>query len=59
MRPHIEAALKRSAELTRNHRLVEAVAVAEAAFNRADDDEGPEIDRWLTDHADDFTGRED
>ncbi|MFC4503205.1 MULTISPECIES: hypothetical protein [Streptomyces] len=59
MRPSIESALKRSAELTRNNRLVEAVAVAEAAINRAYDDEGPEIRQWLTDHTDDFVGRED
>jgi hypothetical protein len=59
MRPSTEAALKRAAELTRNNHLVEAVALAEAAINRATDDEGPEIQQWLTEHADDFTGRED
>ncbi|MGW2820847.1 hypothetical protein ACWC24_07550 [Streptomyces sp. NPDC001443] len=59
MRPSIESALKRSAELTRNNRLVEAVAVAEAAINRATDDEHPEIQQWLTDHTDDFIGRKD
>ncbi|HET8588786.1 MAG TPA: hypothetical protein VFM01_04075 [Nakamurella sp.] len=58
MRPSIESALKRAAELTRNNRLVEAVSVAEAAIRRADDDEHAEIRQWLTDHTDDFTGRE-
>ncbi|MFF5182252.1 hypothetical protein ACFY30_00475 [Streptomyces sp. NPDC000345] len=44
MRPSIEAALKQAAELTRKNQLVEAVA--EAAFNRAYDDEHPEIRQW-------------
>ncbi|MGW0576281.1 hypothetical protein ACWD25_09995 [Streptomyces sp. NPDC002920] len=56
MRPSIRSALERSAELTRNNRLVEAVAIAEAAINRATDDEHPEIRQWLTDHTRDFTG---
>ncbi|MGW3403715.1 hypothetical protein [Streptomyces zhihengii] len=56
MRPSIRAALERSAELTRNNQLVEAVATAEAAFNRATDDEHEDIRQWLTDHADDFVG---
>ncbi|MFD7706197.1 hypothetical protein [Streptomyces sp. NPDC059786] len=58
MRPSIESALRRSAELTRNNQLVDAVNVAEAAINRATDDEHAEIQQWLNDHTDDFTGRE-
>ena len=58
MRPAIRSALEHSASLTRGHRLVEAVAVAEAAINRATDDEHPEIEQWLTDHAHDFTGED-
>ncbi|OIK06932.1 hypothetical protein [Streptomyces monashensis] len=58
MRPSIESALKRSAELTRSNRLVDAVATAEAAMNQATGDEHAEIRQWLTDHADDFTGSE-
>ncbi|URM91534.1 hypothetical protein LUW75_17865 [Streptomyces sp. MRC013] len=57
MRPSIRCALERSAELTRNNQLVEAVAIAEAAINRATEDEHPEIRQWLTDHADDFVGK--
>ncbi|MFE9937968.1 hypothetical protein [Streptomyces hirsutus] len=59
MRPSIESALRQSAELTRNHQLVKAVEVAEAAIRRADGSEHAEIQQWLTDHADDFVGRED
>ncbi|MEU0342959.1 hypothetical protein ABZ092_29445 [Streptomyces bobili] len=59
MRPAIRSALEHSASLTRRHRLVEAVAVAEAAINQATDDEHPEIQQWLTDHAHDFTGEDD
>lgn len=59
MRASIESALNRSAELARNNRLVEAVATAEAAIDQATADEHPEIQQWLTDHTDDFTGRED
>ncbi|SOD76493.1 hypothetical protein SAMN06272781_4340 [Streptomyces sp. 1222.2] len=35
MRPFIQSALERSAELTRDNRLVDAVALAEAAIKRA------------------------
>lgn len=54
MRPSIRCALERSAELTRSNQLVEAVAIAEAAFNRATDDELAEIRQWLNDHSSDF-----
>ncbi|MFE7952713.1 hypothetical protein [Streptomyces sp. NPDC057426] len=57
MRPSIRSALERSAELTRSNQFVEAVAIAEAAFNRATDDELAEIRQWLNDHTSDFTGR--
>ncbi|MFF9347519.1 hypothetical protein [Streptomyces sp. NPDC014734] len=57
MRPSIRAALERSAELTRNNRLVEGLELGESAIHRATDDEHPEIRQWLTDHADDFVGR--
>ncbi|MFJ5303979.1 hypothetical protein [Streptomyces sp. NPDC088350] len=57
MRPSIESALKQAAELTRNNRLVDAVATAEAAISQATADEHPEIQQWLTDHASDFTGQ--
>lgn len=50
MRPHIRAALERSAELTRTHRLVDAMRLGEDAINQANDDEHPEIRQWLTDH---------
>ncbi|MGP3636849.1 hypothetical protein ACTU45_26420 [Streptomyces sp. 24-1644] len=56
MRPSIRAALKRSAELTRNNRLVEGMEVGESAIRSATQDEHPEIRAWLADHADDFTG---
>ncbi|WP_431959116.1 hypothetical protein [Actinacidiphila sp. bgisy160] len=59
MRPRIRAALERSAELTRANRLVDGMRMGEAAINQATDDEHPEIQQWLTDHADDFTRRED
>ncbi|MEU0184187.1 hypothetical protein ABZ312_23795 [Streptomyces sp. NPDC006207] len=59
MRPHIRAALERSAELTRNNRLVDAMRLGEDAINQATDDEHPEIRQWLTNHAGDFTGQED
>ncbi|MFB7637039.1 hypothetical protein ACFC0M_39670 [Streptomyces sp. NPDC056149] len=58
MRPAIESALKRSAELTRNNRLVDGMRAGEAAINQATEDEQLEIAQWLTDHADDFTGQE-
>jgi hypothetical protein len=59
MRPHIRAALHRSAELTRSNRLVEALRTGEAAVDQASDDERPEIRQWLADHERDFTGLED
>ncbi|GGT29164.1 hypothetical protein P6B95_15460 [Streptomyces atratus] len=43
MRPSIESALKRAAELTRRNEGVQAVAIAEAAISRATDDEHAEI----------------
>jgi hypothetical protein len=58
MRPHIRAALRRAAELTRCNRLVEAVQIGEAAINQATDDEHAEIREWLVEHADDFIGEE-
>ncbi|MFE9445607.1 hypothetical protein ACFYO2_43275 [Streptomyces sp. NPDC006602] len=58
MRPQIRAALERSAELTRNNRLVEAMQTGEAAINQATDDEQDEIRRWLIDHTNDFTGED-
>ncbi|MEU5985068.1 hypothetical protein [Streptomyces sp. NPDC047434] len=57
MRPSIRSALERSAELTRSNQFVEAVATAEAAFNRATDDELAEIRQWLNDHTNDFIGK--
>ncbi|CBG71745.1 hypothetical protein SCAB_46921 [Streptomyces scabiei 87.22] len=59
MRPFIQSALERSAELTRDNRLVDAVALAEAAIKRATPNEHREIEQWLTDHAHDFTGEDD
>ncbi|MER5432931.1 hypothetical protein [Streptomyces sp. NPDC002588] len=58
MRPAIRSALEYAAELTRRNRLVEALAVGEAAINQATDDEQPEIRQWLADHIDDFTGKD-
>ncbi|MER7838514.1 hypothetical protein ABTY98_22160 [Streptomyces sp. NPDC096040] len=58
MRPSIRSALERAAELTRNNQLVEAVNTAEAAINRAVDDELPEIRQWLADHTADFVGED-
>ncbi|MEU6553093.1 hypothetical protein ABZ915_22830 [Streptomyces sp. NPDC046915] len=58
MRPSIESALKQAAELTRRNEFVQAVAIAEAAINRATDDEHAEIQQWLTDHTADFTGED-
>ncbi len=54
MRDSIRIALEQSAELTRNNQLVQAVQVAESAFERADCVEHREIEQWLTDHRDDF-----
>ncbi|MFC4501278.1 MULTISPECIES: hypothetical protein [Streptomyces] len=58
MRPAIRSALEYAAELTRRNRLVDALAVGEAAINQATDDEQPEIRQWLTDHVHDFTGED-
>ncbi|WP_340377823.1 hypothetical protein U5640_24045 [Streptomyces sp. SS7] len=58
MRPAIRSALEYAAELTRRNRLVEALAVGEAAINQATDDEHPEIRQWLADHTHDFTGED-
>ncbi|MDT9693333.1 hypothetical protein Q5762_34415 [Streptomyces sp. P9(2023)] len=55
MRESTRHALERAAELTRNNRLVEAVATAEPVILAADECESAEIRQWLTDHADDFT----
>ncbi|WP_432134223.1 hypothetical protein [Streptomyces sp. bgisy154] len=54
MRDSTRRALERSAELTRQNRLVEAVETAEAVFRTADFDEHREIETWLVDHADDY-----
>ncbi|MDX3548814.1 hypothetical protein OG920_30725 [Streptomyces europaeiscabiei] len=59
MRPCIRIALEHSAELTRNNRLVDALALGEAALSEATDDERAEIRQWLTDHTRDFTGEDD
>ncbi|MFC9243235.1 hypothetical protein ACFT7S_04055 [Streptomyces sp. NPDC057136] len=56
MRPSIRAALKRSAELTRENRLVEGMEVGESAIRSATESERPEIRAWLAAHVDDFTG---
>lgn len=56
MRPTTLRALKRAAELTRQHRLTEAVLIAEPVILAADRYEGDEILRWLADHVTDFTG---
>ncbi|MEU9703162.1 hypothetical protein [Streptomyces sp. NPDC047981] len=55
MRDSTRRALERAAELTRNNRLVDAMATAEPVIAAADEFESAEIRRWLTDHADDFT----
>ncbi|GGV49856.1 hypothetical protein GCM10010277_44190 [Streptomyces longisporoflavus] len=55
MRDSTRRALERSAELTRENRFVEAVEIAEAAFQTADYDEHREIEEWLIAHATDFT----
>lgn len=57
MRPFIRSALVRAAELTREDRLVEGMEMGESAIRVATEDEHPEIEAWLADHADDFTGR--
>ncbi|WP_328377403.1 hypothetical protein OHB13_14770 [Streptomyces sp. NBC_00440] len=48
-------ALERAAELTRDNRLVDAVATAERVIATADEFESDEIRQWLDDHAADFT----
>ncbi|MEU7020724.1 hypothetical protein ABZ990_08730 [Streptomyces sp. NPDC046203] len=55
MRDSTRLALERAAELTRNNRLVDAVAIAEPVITTADESESAEIRQWLLDHADDFT----
>ncbi|MCQ8830529.1 hypothetical protein [Streptomyces malaysiensis] len=57
MRASIRSALEQSAELTRQGRLVDGLAVGEAAINQSTDDEQSEIRQWLNNHADDFTGQ--
>jgi hypothetical protein len=58
MRPSTRHALERAAELTRNNRLVDAVAVAEPVILAADEYESEEIQQWLTDHTNDFLGKD-
>ncbi|WP_188271395.1 MULTISPECIES: hypothetical protein [unclassified Streptomyces] len=55
MRDSTRLALERAAELTRNNRLVDAVAIAEPVITTADEFESAEIRQWLLDHVDDFT----
>ncbi|MEW5631435.1 hypothetical protein [Streptomyces hydrogenans] len=55
MRDSTRRALERAAELTRNNRLVDAMALAEPVILAADEYEAAEIRRWLVEHADDFT----
>ncbi|MFB7354288.1 hypothetical protein [Streptomyces gardneri] len=55
MRNSTRHALERAAELTRNNRLVEAMAIAEPVIIAADEFESTEIRQWLNEHADDFT----
>ncbi|WP_370413278.1 hypothetical protein [Streptomyces fradiae] len=55
MRDSTRRALEHAAELTRNNRLVEAMATAEPVILAADEFESDEIRQWLADHADDFT----
>jgi 5S rRNA maturation endonuclease (ribonuclease M5) len=54
MHPSTLRALKRAAELTRQNRFTEAVLIAEPVILTADDAEGAEIRRWLTEHVQDF-----
>lgn len=56
MHPSTLRALNRAAALTRQNRFTEAVLVAEPVILTADDVEGAEIRRWLTEHVQDFTG---
>ncbi|MEV6198800.1 hypothetical protein AB0M64_02360 [Streptomyces sp. NPDC051771] len=55
MRDSTRRALERAAELTRNNRLVDAMATAEPVILAADEYEAAEIRRWLVEHVDDFT----
>ena len=55
MHPSTLRVLERAAELARQNRFTEAVLIAEPLILTADDVEGPEIRRWLTDHVQDFT----
>jgi 5S rRNA maturation endonuclease (ribonuclease M5) len=55
MHPSTLRALERAAELTRQNRFTEAVLLAEPVILTADDTEGAEIRRWLTEHVQDFT----
>ena len=55
MRDSTRHALERAAELTRNNRLVDAMAIAEPVIIAADEFESAEIRQWLSEHADDFT----
>lgn len=55
MRPSTLRALQRAAELTRQNHFTEALLVAEPVILNADDQEGAEIRRWLTEHVADFT----
>lgn len=54
MRPSIRRAMERLAELTRRNKFVEAVSVAETAFETADYDDHRDMETWLREHADDF-----
>lgn len=58
MRPSTRAALERSAELTRDGRLVEGFEFGERAIVGATESEAPEVTAWLHEHADDFMRRE-
>lgn len=55
MRDSTRHALERAAELTRNNRLVDAMAIAEPVIIAADEFESAEIRQWLRKHADDFS----
>lgn len=59
MRPSTLRALQRAAELTRQNHFTEALLIAEPVILYADDQEGAEIRRWLTEHVADFTGEKD
>jgi hypothetical protein len=59
MRPTTLRALQRAAELTRQNHFTEALLIAEPVILTADAQEGAEIRRWLTEHTDEFTGRQE